>query len=82
MIAAMLQACGYKVGLYTSPHLMDVRERIQVNGEMISPSDFARLVRVAQPIIERIKPRPTYFDALTAIAFKYFGRPNRKWILR
>ena len=73
MIAAMLQACGYKVGLYTSPHLMDVRERIQVNGEMIAPADFARLVRVAEPIIERMKPRPTYFDVLTAIAFKYFA---------
>ena len=35
MVAAMLQACGYKVGLYTSPHLVDVRERIQINGEMI-----------------------------------------------
>jgi dihydrofolate synthase / folylpolyglutamate synthase len=73
MIASMLQACGYKVGLYTSPHLTDVRERIQVNGDMITQSDFARLVKLAEPIIERMKPRPTYFDALTAIAFKYFA---------
>jgi dihydrofolate synthase/folylpolyglutamate synthase len=73
MIASMLEACGYKVGLYTSPHLVDVRERIQVNGEMISQAEFARLVKLAEPIVERMKPRPTYFDVLTAIAFKYFA---------
>ena len=44
MIAAMLQACGYKVGLYTSPHLTDVRERIQVDGEPISRERFLDLV--------------------------------------
>ncbi|HSZ57362.1 MAG TPA: folylpolyglutamate synthase/dihydrofolate synthase family protein [Tepidisphaeraceae bacterium] len=73
MIAAMLQACGYKVGLYTSPHLTDVRERIQINGEMISQAEFGRLARLAEPIVERMRPRPTYFDAMTAIAFKYFA---------
>ncbi|MGH7213629.1 MAG: bifunctional folylpolyglutamate synthase/dihydrofolate synthase [Tepidisphaeraceae bacterium] len=73
MTASMLSACGYKVGLYTSPHLIDIRERIQINGEMISHADFARLVRAVEPMIERIKPQPTYFDVLTAIAFKYFA---------
>jgi dihydrofolate synthase/folylpolyglutamate synthase len=73
MIASMLQACGYKVGLYTSPHLIDLRERIQINGEMIPQSDLARLIRMAEPIVEKIKPRPTYFDVMTAVAFKYFA---------
>jgi dihydrofolate synthase/folylpolyglutamate synthase len=73
MIAAMLQACGYKVGLYTSPHLTDVRERIQINGEMITQAEFGRLARLAEPIVERMRPHPTYFDVLTAIAFKYFA---------
>src|SRR3954464_10952970 len=73
MIASMLQACGYKVGLYTSPHLTDIRERIQVNGEMISHSDFARIIRNVEPIATRMKPTPTYFDVLTAAAFKYFA---------
>ena len=73
MIASMLQACGYKVGLYTSPHLTDVRERIQINGEMIPQADFARIVKVAEPMVERMKPRPTYFDVLTAVSFKYFA---------
>src|SRR5687768_999 len=71
MVAAMLQASGYKVGLYTSPHLVDIRERIQINGEMIPTVDFARLVRQVEPIVARSKPTPSYFDVLTAIAFKY-----------
>jgi len=73
MIAAMLQACGYKTGLYTSPHLVDVRERIAINGQMIPTADFARLVRLVEPIVARLKPTPTYFDVLTAIGFKYFA---------
>ncbi len=73
MVASMLQASGYKVGLYTSPHLIDIRERIVINGAMIPHADFARLVRVVEPIVMRIKPTPTYFDVLTAIAFKYFA---------
>jgi len=73
MVAAMLQACGYKVGLYTSPHLVDVRERIRINGDMIPHADFARLVRLIEPIIARSRPVPSYFDVLTAIAFKYFA---------
>jgi dihydrofolate synthase/folylpolyglutamate synthase len=73
MVAAMLEASGYKVGLYTSPHLIDIRERIVVNGAMIPQADFARLVRLVEPIVARIKPMPTYFDVLTAIAFKYFA---------
>jgi len=73
MIASMLQACGLKVGLYTSPHLVDVRERIQINGEMIPQAEFARLVRQVAPHVNRIKPTPSYFDALTAVAFKHFA---------
>ncbi len=73
MIASMLQATGFKVGLYTSPHLNDIRERIMIDGEMISQADFARLVREVEPIVNRMKPTPTYFDVLTAVAFKYFA---------
>lgn len=73
MTAAMLQACGYKVGLYSSPHLVDVRERIQINGEMIPQAELARLIRLVEPILARMKPLPTYFDVFTAIAFKYYA---------
>jgi dihydrofolate synthase / folylpolyglutamate synthase len=73
MISAMLVANGYKVGLYTSPHLVDVRERIVIDGDMIPQANFARLVRLIEPMVNRLKPTPTYFDVLTAIAFKYFA---------
>lgn len=73
MISAMLVANGYKVGLYTSPHLVDVRERIVIDGDMIPQANFARLVRLVEPMVNRLKPTPTYFDVLTAIAFKYFA---------
>jgi len=73
MTASMLQACGFKVGLYTSPHLVDLRERIQINGEMISQADFGRLLRIIEPIAARMKPLPTFFDVITAAAFKYFA---------
>jgi dihydrofolate synthase / folylpolyglutamate synthase len=73
MIASMLQACGYKVGLYSSPHLIDIRERIQINGEMISQADFTRVIRKVEPGASKIKPQPTYFDVLTAAAFTYFA---------
>src|SRR3954451_20845586 len=53
MVANMLQANGYKVGMYTSPHLVDIRERICVNGVMIPHADFARLVRLVEPIVMR-----------------------------
>ncbi len=73
MVAAMLQATGYKVGLYTSPHLVDIRERFVINGEMIPQADFARLVRLVEPFVAKIKPSPSYFDVLTAVAFKWFA---------
>ena len=73
MIASMLQANGYKTGLYTSPHLVDIRERICLDGEMIPQAEFARLVRQIEPIVAKMRPTPSYFDVLTAIAFKYYA---------
>jgi dihydrofolate synthase/folylpolyglutamate synthase len=73
MIASMLQACGYKVGLYTSPHLIDIRERFTINGEMMSHGEFTRLARQLQPIVAKMRPAPTCFDALTAMALTWFA---------
>jgi dihydrofolate synthase/folylpolyglutamate synthase len=73
MVAAMLEACGYKVGLYTSPHMVDICERIQINGNQIPRAEFARLARTMESIVAHSRPAPTYFDVLTAIAFKYFA---------
>src|SRR5438552_10830592 len=58
MIASMLHAAGYKVGLYTSPHLTDIRERIQIDGHMIPHAEFSRLARTLEPIIAHSRPIP------------------------
>ncbi len=81
MVAAMLQANGYKTGLYTSPHLTDIRERIAVDGHMIPHADFARIIRHIEPIASRMKPMPTYFDVLTAAAFKYFAEQKAQIVV-
>ena len=74
MLAEMLRACGIKVGLYTSPHLLDVRERIMLDGEMISESAFGKAVGNVASVMAKAKvTAPTYFEVLTAAAFKYFA---------
>ena len=74
MLAAMLRGCGLKVGLYTSPHLLDIRERIQVDGTKISEAAFARAIAaVARIAVKARVPEPTYFEVLTAAAFKHFA---------
>jgi dihydrofolate synthase / folylpolyglutamate synthase len=76
MCCSMLEATGYKVGLYTSPHLVDIRERIVVNGQMIPHAEFARLARLIERAASKMRMRPTYFDALTAMAFKWFAEQD------
>ncbi|MCK9273705.1 MAG: bifunctional folylpolyglutamate synthase/dihydrofolate synthase [Syntrophales bacterium] len=69
MLSCILDKAGYKVGLYTSPHLVDLRERIRLNGTMISEKDFLFLVnRIRSRNCENI----TYFEFLTSIALLYF----------
>lgn len=72
MVAAVLQAAGYRTGLFTSPHLQDFRERIRVNGEMISEDAVIHFVEQHREAIDRIGP--SFFEATTAMAFDYFAR--------
>ncbi|UCG34217.1 MAG: bifunctional folylpolyglutamate synthase/dihydrofolate synthase [Phycisphaerales bacterium] len=73
MLARMLQSCDYTVGLYTSPHLVEVRERITVNGQMIKELELTRLIARIAKAAKRMKgSSPTYFEVLTAAAFCYF----------
>ena len=71
LLSAVLQKAGYKVGLYTSPHLKDFRERIRINGEMISEEAVCEFVELAQPIIGELQP--SFFEITTAMAFRYFA---------
>ncbi|MBL8046364.1 MAG: bifunctional folylpolyglutamate synthase/dihydrofolate synthase [Anaerolineales bacterium] len=73
MCASGLMAAGYKTGLYTSPHLQDFRERIQLNGEYISEADLVAVVRRLQELAPQV-PGITTFELNTALAFEYFAR--------
>jgi len=74
MLAEMLRACGYKVGLYTSPHICDVRERIRINGTIIPQAQLTRLIARVQPHIEKMaNDKPTFFEIFTAMAFCHFA---------
>ena len=71
MIAAIFTAAGYKTGLYTSPHLVSFNERIRINGKAISSQAVARLATAIHPEVKR--NNCTFFEAVTAMAFKYFA---------
>ncbi|MBO5603415.1 MAG: bifunctional folylpolyglutamate synthase/dihydrofolate synthase [Prevotella sp.] len=70
-IAAILQAAGMKVGLYTSPHLVDFRERIKINGQCVSKEYVIDFVEQERAFFEPL--HPSFFEITTAMAFKYFA---------
>jgi dihydrofolate synthase/folylpolyglutamate synthase len=72
MIAAILASAGYRTGLYTSPHLVDFRERIRINGEQISEQFVIDYVNSQKDLIEEIQP--SFFEATVALAFDYFAK--------
>ncbi|MDI6716661.1 MAG: folylpolyglutamate synthase/dihydrofolate synthase family protein [Actinomycetota bacterium] len=76
MIARLLMKSGLKTGCYTSPHLHSYRERISINGQMISEDDFAKSLMAIKPALEKAKAEHgdlTEFEILTAMAFHYFA---------
>lgn len=72
MLASILQSSGYKVGLYTSPHLRSFRERIRVNGEQVSENFVIDFVQRIKPAIEEISP--SFFEITVVMAFEYFAQ--------
>jgi dihydrofolate synthase/folylpolyglutamate synthase len=84
-IAAILQRSGLRVGLFTSPHLQDVRERIRVNGRPVSKGDFARAIDEVRAQCEellaagRIANLPTFFETLFLAALRHFARRRVDW---
>ncbi len=79
-LASILQASGLKTGLYTSPHLVRINERIRLNGQPITDDDFAMLHDVVDRTAERLVSEgdlpwhPSFFEMLTAMGFEYFAR--------
>jgi dihydrofolate synthase/folylpolyglutamate synthase len=79
-LASILEASGYKTGLYTSPHLVRINERIRINGAAIGDNEFALIHDLVDRTAERLVTEselpwhPSFFEMLTAIAFEYFAR--------
>src|SRR5690348_5589553 len=75
MLESIYRAAGLRVGLFTSPHLVSFRERIQVNRQLIGEADVVRLVEEMQPWFEEFPKghHPTFFEAVTVMALRYFG---------
>ena len=73
MLSSILQANGYQVGMYTSPHLLHYNERIQINHNPISDTDFAKYITKIKSYCIQMAEPPTLFEILTAAAFSYFA---------
>ena len=74
MIASIFQSAGFKTGLYTSPHLIDFRERIRINGEMIGKEAVISFTEKITPLIQDIEP--SFFEVTVGMAFDYFSSEN------
>lgn len=87
LIESALRAAGYKTGLYTSPHLKEPTERIQVNGQPVSEEDFLRGFHLVHETAERMVAsgrmdmHPTYFETMTAMAFVLFAEHGCEWVV-
>ena len=79
MLASILQEAGYKVGLYTSPHIFEYTERIKINNEEITQEDFAKYIEKVCNLAEKNKIDLTEFEILTAVAYKYFADKKVKF---
>lgn len=76
MLSNIYISAGYRVGLFTSPYILDFRERIQVDGEMIPVDDLERITEIVKNASESFEDKPTEFEFITAMAFLYFKEQN------
>ena len=71
LLAAVLQAAGYRVGLYTSPHLREFTERIKIDGQDLAPDYLVQWVEKWRPLFEQVLP--SFFEMCVALAYSYFA---------
>ena len=84
MLASALTVAGFKVGFYTSPHLLSVRERFRIDGKAISEEELEELIEKIKPAIKEMKKRgssPTYFEVTTALAAAYFATHEVRFVI-
>lgn len=81
MISEILIESGYNTGLYTSPYVIDFRERIKLNGEMIDPEDLAECTEEVKEASEKYNIKVTEFEAVTAVAFLYYAKKECDYVV-
>jgi dihydrofolate synthase/folylpolyglutamate synthase len=81
MMDRLARACGKRTGLFTSPHLIDYRERMRVSGVMISEERCAELLTEARAVCERLDTHPTFFEISLAVAMRWFGERDCELII-
>ncbi|RJQ39999.1 MAG: bifunctional folylpolyglutamate synthase/dihydrofolate synthase [Nitrospiraceae bacterium] len=79
MIASILQSAGFRIGLFTSPHLVSFTERIRINNEEITEEEVVELTEDIRSAMEGSELNPTFFEFVTVMAFLYFKRKNVDW---
>jgi dihydrofolate synthase/folylpolyglutamate synthase len=80
MLESILRVAGYRTGLYTSPHLHTFRERIQLNGRLISPGEVVALVEEMQPLVRQVEGITT-FEIITCLALAWFAQQATDWVV-
>ena len=81
MLDSVLRAQGYKVGLFTSPYILEFGERMRIDGENIPDEELCALVEEVKPIADGMADKPTEFELITALAFLYFARHNCEYVV-
>lgn len=81
MLSAFLRSAGYKTGLYTSPYVVDFRERIQINGDFIPKEALVKHTEMVKSAAESIGSQPTEFEFITALAFLYFAQEECEFVV-
>ncbi len=81
MLDSVLRAEGYRVGLFTSPYIMEFGERMRVDGENISEDELCELVERVKPIADAMEDKPTEFELITALAFLYFAEKKCDFVV-
>ena len=78
-VESILRASGYRVGLYTSPHILDFRERIQINRQLIAPEEIVHWIATLKQASEDLNISPTFFEFGTVMALLHFDRQETDW---
>lgn len=80
-IETILLEAGYKVGKFTSPHILKVNERVNIDGEPISDEDFIKQYKIIKAVLEKIDLVPTFFEFITALMFNYFKEKKIEYLV-